>query len=62
MLSGTIEVVTTDNDVRRWSKGDAFIAADLSGRGHQTRCIDGPVLAMFVPLPEAFSMDSWSLG
>ena len=62
VLSGTIEVVTTDDDVRRWGKGDIFIAADVSGRGHRTRCIDGPVLAMFVPLPEAFSMETWSAG
>lgn len=62
VLSGTIEVVTTDNTVRRWSKGDLFIAADVSGRGHQTRCIDGPVLAMFAPLSEAFSMETWSAG
>ncbi len=60
VLSGTIEVVTTDSEVRRWSKGDAFIAADLSGQGHQTRCIDGPVLAMFAPLPATFSMDTWT--
>lgn len=60
VLSGTIEVVTTNNDGRHWSKGEVFIAADVDGRGHRTRAIGGPVLLMFAPLPETFSMEVWS--
>lgn len=51
LISGTVEVTTTDNEVRRWSSGDQFIAADISGRGHKTRVIDGPAIVIFIPLP-----------
>ncbi len=52
LISGTVEVTTTDNDCRRWSSGDFFVAADVSGRGHKTRVIDGPAIVIFIPLPE----------
>ncbi len=54
VISGTVEVTTTDGEVRRWSSGDQFIAADTSGRGHKTRVIDGPAVAIFIPLPDGF--------
>jgi len=52
VLSGTIEVETSDGATRRWSAGEAFVPADLSGRGHRTRCIGGPVRLLFAPLAE----------
>ena len=60
VLSGTLEVMTTDRQVRRWSAGEAFIAADVTGQGHETRTIDGPVRVLFAPLSESFSMERWS--
>ena len=59
VLSGTIEVRTTDDAVRRWHAGDAFIPSDVSGRGHRTRAVDGPVRLLFAPLPAGFSIASW---
>ena len=50
LISGLVEVTTTDNDVRRWGSGDLFMAADITGRGHRTRVLDGPATVMFVPL------------
>ena len=52
LISGTVEVTTTDNESRRWSSGDFFVAADVTGRGHKTRVIDGPAIVIFIPLPE----------
>lgn len=52
LISGTVEVTTTDNESRRWSAGDFFVAADVTGRGHKTRVIDGPAIVIFIPLPE----------
>jgi hypothetical protein len=60
VLSGTLEVMTTDDAVRRWSAGEAFIAADVTGQGHETRTLDGPVRVLFAPLSETFSMETWS--
>lgn len=51
LISGTVEVTTTDDAVRRWQAGDVFMAADVTGRGHKTRVIDGPATVLFVPLP-----------
>jgi hypothetical protein len=51
VMSGSVEVTTTDGESRRWQAGDLFIAGDDSGRGHQTRVIDGPALVLFIPLP-----------
>jgi hypothetical protein len=53
IISGTVEVTTTDNEARRWSSGEFFIAADISGQGHRTRVIDGPAIVIFIPLPHA---------
>ena len=55
VLSGTIEVETTDGVVRRWGAGQAFLPADITGRGHRTRCIGGAVQLLFAPLPDGFS-------
>lgn len=62
VLSGTVEVTTTDGETRRWSAGEAFIAADVSGRGHRTRTVGGPARLMFAPLPAGFSMEDWAEG
>jgi hypothetical protein len=60
VLSGSLEVGTTDNQKRRCSAGQAFIADDLTGKGHVTRVVDGPARVMFVQLPEGFDFDRWS--
>jgi hypothetical protein len=51
VLSGTIEVETSDGQKRRWSAGEFFLADDAGSRGHRTRTIGGPVRALFVHLP-----------
>lgn len=60
VLSGTLEVGTSDNQKRRCIPGQAFIADDLTGKGHLTRVIDGPARLMFVQLPEGFDFDRWA--
>lgn len=60
VLSGTIEVETTDGERRRWQAGNAFLPADVTGKGHRTRCIDGPVRVLFAPLADDFDIATWS--
>ena len=55
VLTGVLEVETTDGACRRWAAGEVFLPADTSGRGHRTRCIGGAVRLLFVPLPKGFS-------
>ncbi|HJU27655.1 MAG TPA: hypothetical protein VJ718_00700 [Candidatus Binataceae bacterium] len=60
VLSGVLEVGTSDNQRRRCSAGQAFIADDLTGKGHLTRVIEGPASVMFVELPPNFDVARWS--
>ena len=60
LLSGVVEVRTSDNQIRQWGAGDVMLADDVSGKGHQTRAIDGPVRMVYVPLPADFSLEYWS--
>jgi len=51
VLSGTVEVETSDGSKKRWSGGQMFLADDVGSRGHCTRTIDGPARVLFVHLP-----------
>lgn len=56
VLDGTIEVETSDREMRRWEKGGAFLADDVVGKGHLTRVPSGPARLLFVRLPEDFEL------
>ena len=60
VLTGELEVETTDGQTRRWRAGEAFLADDLTGKGHKTKTIGGPARVMFAPLPEGFDVTRWS--
>ena len=60
VLSGCVEVETSDNEKRRCIAGQAFIADDLTGKGHSTRVVGGPATVMFVELPQGFDVRKWS--
>jgi len=59
LLTGKVEVGTSDGQKRQWNPGSAFIADDLTGKGHTTRVIEGPAQVMFVQLPANFDVASW---
>ena len=59
VLSGTLEVGTGDNQKRRASAGQVFIADDLTGKGHTTRVIEGPAHVVFIQLPTGFDFAHW---
>lgn len=54
MLHGVWEVGTTDGETRRWGPGEAFLPDDVTGKGHTSRVIEGPVRMFFIPLAETF--------
>lgn len=56
MLQGVWEVGTTDGEKRRWGPGEAFLPADVDGRGHVSAVIEGPVRILFVPLPDDLAL------
>ncbi len=56
VLTGELEVETTDGERRRFGAGDIFMADDVEGRGHLTRVFDEPARVLFVVVPDAFSL------
>ena len=62
VLSGVLEVSTTDGQTRQWRAGEAFLADDVTGKGHLTRTIGGATQVMFAPLPSGFSVEKWSVS
>ena len=60
VLSGEVEVGTSDGEKRRCTAGRAFIADDLTGKGHLTRVVGGPAIVMFVELPKNFDFARWT--
>ena len=51
VLSGTLEIETSDGKKHRCSSGDVFLADDVGSRGHRSRTIGGPARVLFVHLP-----------
>ena len=54
VLTGTVEVETTDGEVRRFGPASLLMADDTTGKGHRTRVLDGPAKLVFVRLPDDF--------
>lgn len=59
VLSGGVEVETSDGAVRRWQGGEFFLAEDTEGKGHKTRVIEGPARVLFVRLEAKFQLAEW---
>ena len=51
VLSGTLEIETSDGKKHRCGSGDVFFADDVGSRGHRSRTIGGPARVLFVHLP-----------
>jgi len=60
VLSGEVEVGTSDGEKLRAAAGQAFVADDLTGKGHVTKVIGGAARVMFVQLPANFDFKRWS--
>jgi len=54
LMSGAVEMETTDGTVRRFGPGGLVLLEDTSGKGHVTRNIgDGYAMFLVVPVPAA---------
>ncbi|MDN7025092.1 cupin domain-containing protein [Methanoculleus sp. FWC-SCC1] len=54
LLSGEVEMETTDGEIRRFVPGDLVLLEDTTGQGHVTRNIgDGYATYFVVPAPAA---------
>jgi quercetin dioxygenase-like cupin family protein len=52
LMSGEVEMETTDGMVRRLGPGDLVLLEDTSGKGHVTRNIgDGYAVFLVIPVP-----------
>ena len=59
VLGGRLEVEGGDGVKKYFGPGDTFIADDLSGRGHLTRDLEGPVRLLYVHLPDNADFSAW---
>lgn len=59
VLSGAVEVETTDGEQRGWRGGEFFLAEDTDGKGHLTRVIEGPARVLFVRVSPEFGLANW---
>ncbi|MEZ5407461.1 MAG: hypothetical protein R2761_05500 [Acidimicrobiales bacterium] len=62
ILSGLVEVTTTDGASRRFGPGQMFLADDMGGKGHLTRTVDGPAQVLFAPMPPEVDLTLWAGG
>jgi len=54
LMSGAVEMETTDGTARRLGPGDIVLLEDTSGRGHVTRNVgEGYAIFLVVPVPAA---------
>ncbi len=60
ILTGTLEVTTSDHASRRFGPGQCFLADDMGGKGHLTRAVDGPVQVLFAPMPAEVDLAQWT--
>ncbi len=58
VLSGTLEVETSDGRQHRCGSGEVFLADDVGSRGHRTHTIGGPARVLFVHLPSEANLGS----
>ena len=56
VLTGRLEVETTDGECRRWGPGDIFMADDTGGQGHKTRVLEGPAKLLFLRVTPDFQI------
>ena len=53
LMSGAVEMETTDGTVRQFGPGDLILLEDTSGKGHVTRNIgDGYATFLVIPVPK----------
>jgi hypothetical protein len=48
-----------DGSKRRFGPGDCFMADDLTGQGHLTRDVQGPMRSLYVHLPDDLDVAVW---
>ena len=50
ILSGEMEIETSDGEARRFRPGDTFLADDTTGSGHISRVL-AHLIVLYVPVP-----------
>lgn len=62
VMSGALDVESTDGVIKRFSPGDMFMADDRNGQGHRTRVVgDGAALLMFLKVADDFDAERWAV-
>jgi quercetin dioxygenase-like cupin family protein len=51
-LAGEVEAQVSDGEVRRFRPGNVLLMEDTTGKGHASRSVGGPAIAVVVPLTD----------
>jgi hypothetical protein len=52
-ITGTVEIVASDGEQRRFGPGTILLAEDTTGKGHTSRGLGGAErLSLFIPLAD----------
>lgn len=62
VLSGALEIEVGDGSKRRFGIGSSFLADDLTGQGHCTQDVEGPIRLLYVGLPMDLDPGQWRVG
>lgn len=57
VTDGALEVTASDGEARLFRRGDLLEVRDISGRGHRSRAVDGPVRSAFIALDDTLAHD-----
>jgi hypothetical protein len=57
VMSGAVEVETSDGRKQTWRAGEMFFADDSDSNGHRTRTVGGPARLLFLHLPADAQFD-----
>ena len=59
VLAGRLEAETSDGATRQWTATDLYVANDLTGKGHTSHVVDGPVQRLSIELPDDVDVSAW---
>jgi hypothetical protein len=60
LVSGALEIESSDGVRRLLGSGDGVLVEDTTGQGHITRVIQGPVTCVYVPVPPEFDIATFA--
>lgn len=63
MMTGRLEITTSDGDARAFGPGEYYLATDFgASKGHRGRTIDGACTEILIELGDDVDLDQWTVS